>query len=69
MQQTANANSVDHWTLREIYEQPKTLAATLERYVTNGAFRMPANEEARRWLVNADGGIVIAPVDRAVIQG
>ena len=31
-----------HWMLREIYEQPASLAATLDQYVANDVFRLRA---------------------------
>jgi glucosamine--fructose-6-phosphate aminotransferase (isomerizing) len=36
--------------LREIYEQPATLNATLDRYVVNGAFRDDVCEPIRKWI-------------------
>ena len=49
-----------HWMLREIHEQPETLAATLERYVAEDAFRVDVCTPIRQWLKNAGGDIIIA---------
>jgi len=49
-----------HWMLKEIYEQPQALAATLAHYVEDGAFQLASNDQARRWLADAQGEIVIA---------
>jgi glucosamine--fructose-6-phosphate aminotransferase (isomerizing) len=46
--------------LREILEQPETLAATLDLYVADNGFRKQACEPMRRWLQDAGGEIVIA---------
>ena len=55
-----NPVSFDHWMLKEIYEQPETLAVTLAHYVKNGAFRATPNVGARQWLLQTKGEIVIA---------
>ena len=49
-----------HWMLREIHEQPATLAATLARYVDSEGFRADACDPVRNWLRNCSGAIVIA---------
>jgi glucosamine--fructose-6-phosphate aminotransferase (isomerizing) len=49
-----------HWMLREIHEQAKTLAATLQHYVQDGGFRPETNDAARQWIAQAEGEIVIA---------
>ena len=49
-----------HWMLREIYEQPASLAATLDQYVANGSFRADTCEPLRLWLQSLTGEIVIA---------
>ena len=49
-----------HWMLREIYEQPATLAATLDHYVKDGQFRADTCSDIRQWFVAAKGEIVIA---------
>ncbi len=46
--------------LREIHEQPDTLAATLNRYVDNNAFREDLCAPVRDWLRSANEEIVIA---------
>ncbi len=49
-----------HWMLREIHEQPRTLAATLEQYVDEHGFRPERCDPLRAWLRNARGEIVVA---------
>ena len=49
-----------HWMLREIYEQPESLAATLDQYLESNTFRLEACEPLRRWLKSLTGEIVIA---------
>lgn len=49
-----------HWMLREIHEQPSTLAATLANYVQNGQFRPETCTAIREWFAAAKGEIVIA---------
>jgi glucosamine--fructose-6-phosphate aminotransferase (isomerizing) len=49
-----------HWMLREIHEQPATLAATLERYVAGGSFRQESCEAIREWTRSLANEIVIA---------
>ncbi len=39
-----------HWMLAEIFEQPESLQATLDRYLRNGSFREDTTEAARSWL-------------------
>jgi glucosamine--fructose-6-phosphate aminotransferase (isomerizing) len=46
--------------LREVYEQPETLTASVARYVDGDGFRDSACSAARRWLREAGGEIVIA---------
>jgi glutamine---fructose-6-phosphate transaminase (isomerizing) len=48
-----------HWMLKEIYQQPETLAATLSHYLEDGAF-LPSLEASRQWLAQTAGNIVIA---------
>ena len=55
-----NPAPYDHWMLREIREQPETLAATRHRYVEGDAFRPDVCRPARDWLQAARGEIVIA---------
>jgi glucosamine--fructose-6-phosphate aminotransferase (isomerizing) len=49
-----------HWMLREIDEQPATLAATLDCYIEGSAFRDVVCGPARDWLKSAQREIVIA---------
>jgi glucosamine--fructose-6-phosphate aminotransferase (isomerizing) len=46
--------------LREIHEQPATLAATLNRYVAAGSFRSDVCAPVREWLAATKGELVIA---------
>jgi glucosamine--fructose-6-phosphate aminotransferase (isomerizing) len=46
--------------LRELYEQPSSLQATLDSFVSAGAFRPEACDPASRWLQQVEVGIVIA---------
>ena len=46
--------------LREIYDQPATLAATFDRYVGPDGFRAEACAPVREWLKSATREIVIA---------
>ncbi len=49
-----------HWMLREIHEQPATLAADLARYVDGDTFRAEVCDPIRDWLRHASGQILIA---------
>lgn len=49
-----------HWMLREIHEQPETLRATLDRYVTGVEFRGDTCAPIMEWLAAASDKIVIA---------
>ncbi len=49
-----------HWMLREIHEQPATLAATLHRYTEGTSFSAEMCGPLRTWLQAARGEIVIA---------
>jgi glucosamine--fructose-6-phosphate aminotransferase (isomerizing) len=49
-----------HWMLREIYEQPETLAATLALYVGPEGFLPEACAPLRSWLQAIGQGILIA---------
>lgn len=49
-----------HWMLHEIYEQPRTLRATLARYVTGGAFREDTCGPVRAWLREATEIVIAA---------
>ncbi len=47
-----------HWMMREIHEQPATLAATLEAYV-GPAGLLPSCDGVRAWVRGAGAGVVI----------
>jgi glucosamine--fructose-6-phosphate aminotransferase (isomerizing) len=49
-----------HWMLREIYEQPETLAATLARYLDADGFRAATCKPILEWLQRIESKIVIA---------
>lgn len=49
-----------HWMLREMHEQPDTLAATLNALVDGSTFRAAETVGIRGWLRDAAGDIVIA---------
>ena len=49
-----------HWMLREIHDQPATLAATFDRYVDSEGFRADICAPVREWLKAASREIVIA---------
>jgi glutamine---fructose-6-phosphate transaminase (isomerizing) len=49
-----------HWMLREIYEQPETLTATLARYLDADGFRTAICEPVLEWLKRVQSKIVIA---------
>src|ERR1700722_14418757 len=49
-----------HWMLREIYEQPATLAATLARYVDAEGFRAETCAPVQGWLKRVQSKLVIA---------
>jgi glucosamine--fructose-6-phosphate aminotransferase (isomerizing) len=49
-----------HWMLREIHEQPDTLAATLASLVDASGFRDGTCEPLRQWLRESNGEIVVA---------
>jgi glucosamine--fructose-6-phosphate aminotransferase (isomerizing) len=57
MELEVEPRTFDHWMLREIYQQPQILSATLDHYVDGGVFK---NEAVREWLAQAKGNIVIA---------
>ena len=60
MIETQELTTFPHWMLREIYEQPETVKATLETYVSNGRFRGEICGPIRQWLREAGDKIVIA---------
>ncbi len=49
-----------HWMLREIHQQPQTLADTLAQYVDESGFRAEKCDPLRAWLRGARGEIVVA---------
>lgn len=49
-----------HWMLREIYEQPATLTATLERYVEGDQFRQEYSAPTQDWLKRLQTKLLIA---------
>jgi glucosamine--fructose-6-phosphate aminotransferase (isomerizing) len=49
-----------HWMLREIYEQPATLSATVDHYVAGDRFRADTCAGTRDWLASLQGKLVIA---------
>ena len=49
-----------HWMLREIYEQPATLAGTLEQYIEAGNFRADTCGPALDWLSRVQGKLLVA---------
>lgn len=49
-----------HWMLREIYEQPATLAATLEQYIEASSFRADTCGVTLEWLSRVQGKILVA---------
>ena len=57
---TQSAPPFRHWMLREIFEQPETLAATLHQYVADGQFRSETCSGAIGWLERIRTRIVIA---------
>lgn len=55
-----NSKPHKHWMIREIYEQPATLAATLNRYANGDGFCEGTCAPIRNWLRSAKSEIVIA---------
>jgi glucosamine--fructose-6-phosphate aminotransferase (isomerizing) len=55
-----NAVQYRHWMLREIYEQPATLAATLAQYVGGDIFRADTCGSVLDWLPNIQSKLIIA---------
>ena len=49
-----------HWMLREIYEQPATLAATLDQYIDGDGFRADTCASTLAWLPSIHSKLVIA---------
>jgi glucosamine--fructose-6-phosphate aminotransferase (isomerizing) len=59
MSEIAGPAPYAHWMLREIYEQPATLARTLEQYVKGNEFRESATSLLNPWLAAAAQQIVV----------
>ncbi len=58
---TANSSyPFAHWMLREIYEQPGTLSATVDQYVQGDEFQADACASALAWLAGIQSKLVIA---------
>jgi glucosamine--fructose-6-phosphate aminotransferase (isomerizing) len=57
---TSSPSPYAHWMLREIGEQPATLAATFDRYVGPQGFRNDVVAPVRSWLHSAGSEILIA---------
>jgi glucosamine--fructose-6-phosphate aminotransferase (isomerizing) len=53
-------NPRPHWMLREIYEQPATLSATVERYLTGPDFRRETCSQVLGWLGGIRSKLLIA---------
>lgn len=49
-----------HWMLREIYEQPGTLSATVEQYVQGDWFRADTCASSFAWLASIQSNLIIA---------
>jgi glucosamine--fructose-6-phosphate aminotransferase (isomerizing) len=60
MSESTGRSPFAHWMMREIYEQPATLASTLALYVREGAFRDEPCAPVRAWLEATGHEIVIA---------
>ena len=55
-----NPSPFAHWMLREIYQQPETLSATLDHYVEGDGFSMESCASALDWLLSIRGKLLIA---------
>jgi glucosamine--fructose-6-phosphate aminotransferase (isomerizing) len=55
-----NPSPYRHWMLREIFEQPATLAATLAQYVVGDAFRQETCASILAWLPKIQRKLIIA---------
>jgi len=60
MEEMPTPHPYPHWMLREIHEQPATLAATLDHYLDRDGFRDEVCAPLRAWLRSAQDEIVIA---------
>ena len=55
-----NPSPFAHWMLREIYQQPETLSATLDHYVEGDGFRAATCATILDWLSGIENKLVIA---------
>lgn len=55
-----NYDGSTHWMLREIYEQPQTLSAALELYLTGASFRRDSCSGVMNWLAEIPSKLLIA---------
>ena len=60
MPSSNDPSSFAHWMLREIYEQPSTLSATVGRYLNGEQFRSESCAPVLDWLERLQSKIVIA---------
>jgi glucosamine--fructose-6-phosphate aminotransferase (isomerizing) len=60
MQDSLNSSEFPHWMLREIFEQPAALTATMEQYIDGTTLCGERCGSIRRWIADARGEIVIA---------
>lgn len=60
MSEPTSPSPFPHWMLREIFEQPAALSATIEQYVDGKRFREETCTELSNWIKEARGEIVIA---------
>jgi len=60
MTSSSNASPYCHWMLREIYEQPATLAATLAQYIEGGTFSQETCASILAWLPNIQSKLIVA---------
>jgi glucosamine--fructose-6-phosphate aminotransferase (isomerizing) len=60
MSDNASPAPYAHWMLREIHEQPETLAATFATFASAEGFKDDTCAPVRKWLHEAKGEIVIA---------
>ena len=59
MSKSITTEPFSHWMLREIYEQPSTLSATIERYLHGDHFRSETCGPILAWLDKVKSRIVI----------
>jgi glutamine---fructose-6-phosphate transaminase (isomerizing) len=60
MAATSSSTNFPHAMIREIYEQPEALNATLSRYVSNGYFRSDTCNSVREWLSQTTAILIAA---------